>query len=111
MTFAIEGVPVGRLLQCSPKEVAPNSIENTALDGTPYLQIIGDPARSITVEVFAPSLIARELIDRAGTRGAAVSAEYHGVTYEGYISGAVSWKWLKKGVSAIGTFKVRVMDT
>lgn len=78
------------------KGLEQTKVTSKALDGTVYIQTIGQPTPNATVSVFS-SLEEMELVNLAEADGSPIKVTYRGVTYIGYIESKPSWQTVYPG--------------
>ena len=101
----LENVVLGQVLSFV-KGLEQVKVTSKALDGTVYIQTVGDPTRTAKVSVFS-SREEKDLLDAAEATGALIQVTYRGVTYYGYIESRLQWqavhpgKWYNADMSLI----------
>lgn len=85
------GVEIAKVYNVTP-DTESVRITSKALDGTIYVQSIGDHTRKLITEIYAGSTEDKLLLNEAYDYGAIVTAEKDGSTYYGVIENAITWQ-------------------
>lgn len=93
--------------QASPIIYSPKIIFRELLDGTHHVQTIGEPSKSIELELIATKTQCEQLAIYQGRGDAIRLRNVGGVTYEALMQNVVKWKLAKRGKDALysGTAK------
>lgn len=98
----VDNVSIGTVLGCK-KMLTPNKVVNTALDGSVYIQTVGDPIDRRQIHAYCDTIAMRNALDYAANYGAQVTIEWNNQTIVGYIENDVSWNEWKDG-HGVGKF-------
>lgn len=90
-----DGTVLGQVLNFTTS-LDQTKITSKALDGTVYIQTVGNPTHVATISVFS-SYEERELLNAAEASGACVKVVYRDKTYYGYIESKPQWQTIYPG--------------
>ena len=71
-------------------------VTSKALDGTVYIQTIGNPTKTAKVSVFS-SREEKDMLDSAEATGALLKVTYRDIAYYGYIESRLQWQAVYPG--------------
>lgn len=89
------------------KKIESSKVVTKALDGSVYIQTIGDGTNVADITLFA-SVTNKDLINVADAEGALVSVVYQDTQYLGYIEETPDWQAAEPGVWYVASIKLLI---